>query len=80
MESSVPREIAPVVVTLNRLFSLLRSAVQSQQQFIANTAHHLRTLLLEPRVTTQHPLVKEYIDYVPTSTGDTVIRTSRSTP
>ncbi len=42
-ESSVPREIAPVVVTLNRLFATLRSAVQSQQQFIANTAHQLRT-------------------------------------
>jgi two-component system sensor histidine kinase TctE len=43
VESSVPREIAPVVVTLNRLFAMLRTAVQSQQQFIANTAHQLRT-------------------------------------
>jgi two-component system, OmpR family, sensor histidine kinase TctE len=43
VESSVPREIAPVVVTLNRLFNTLRTAVQSQQQFIANTAHQLRT-------------------------------------
>jgi two-component system, OmpR family, sensor histidine kinase TctE len=43
MESSVPREISPVVVTLNRLFAMLRTAVQSQQQFIANTAHQLRT-------------------------------------
>jgi two-component system sensor histidine kinase TctE len=42
-ESSVPRELAPVVVTLNRLFTTLRSSVQSQQQFIANTAHQLRT-------------------------------------
>jgi two-component system, OmpR family, sensor histidine kinase TctE len=42
-ESSVPREIAPVVITLNRLFDMLRSAVRSQQQFIANTAHQLRT-------------------------------------
>jgi len=43
VESSVPREIAPVVITLNRLFAMLRTAVQSQQQFIANTAHQLRT-------------------------------------
>jgi two-component system sensor histidine kinase TctE len=43
VESSVPREIAPVVVTLNRLFAKLRAAAQSQQQFIANTAHQLRT-------------------------------------
>jgi two-component system, OmpR family, sensor histidine kinase TctE len=42
-EASVPREIAPVVVTLNRLFAMLRTSVQSQQQFIANTAHQLRT-------------------------------------
>jgi two-component system sensor histidine kinase TctE len=43
VETSVPREITPVVVTLNRLFGMLRAAVQSQQQFIANTAHQLRT-------------------------------------
>ena len=43
VEASTPREIAPVVVTLNRLFAMLRTSVQSQQQFIANTAHQLRT-------------------------------------
>jgi two-component system sensor histidine kinase TctE len=43
VESSVPREIAPLAATLNRLFGLLRASVQSQQQFIANTAHQLRT-------------------------------------
>jgi two-component system sensor histidine kinase TctE len=43
--SSAPRELAPVVVTLNRLFDSLRAAVQAQQQFIANTAHQLRTPL-----------------------------------
>ena len=42
-ETAVPREIAPLVVNLNRLFSTLRSSVQSQQEFIANTAHQLRT-------------------------------------
>lgn len=42
-EASVPRELAPLVVTLNRLFTTLRSAVQSQQHFITNTAHQLRT-------------------------------------
>jgi two-component system, OmpR family, sensor histidine kinase TctE len=43
VESSVPREIAPLVVTLNRLFGMLHTSVQSQQQFIADTAHQLRT-------------------------------------
>jgi two-component system, OmpR family, sensor histidine kinase TctE len=33
----------PVVVTLNRLFGMLRTSAQSQQQFIANTTHQLRT-------------------------------------
>jgi two-component system sensor histidine kinase TctE len=42
-DATVPREIAPVVVTLNRLFHMLRTSAQSQQQFIANTAHQLRT-------------------------------------
>ena len=42
-ENAVPREIVSVVVTLNRLFTTLRSSVQAQQQFIANTAHQLRT-------------------------------------
>ena len=43
VETSAPREIAPLVITLNRLFGMLRTSVQSQQQFIANTAHQLRT-------------------------------------
>ena len=43
LETSAPRELAPVVVTLNRLFAALRAGAQSQQQFIANTAHQLRT-------------------------------------
>jgi two-component system sensor histidine kinase TctE len=42
-EATVPREIAPVVITLNRLFQMLHTSVQFQQQFIANTAHQLRT-------------------------------------
>jgi two-component system sensor histidine kinase TctE len=42
-EASAPREVAPVVITLNRLFSALRTGAQSQRQFIANTAHQLRT-------------------------------------
>ncbi len=43
VESSVPRELTPLVTALNRLFALLRGSIQSQQQFIANTAHQLRT-------------------------------------
>ena len=44
-ESSVPREVAPLAATLNRLFALLRTTSESQQRFIADTAHQLRTPL-----------------------------------
>ena len=45
VETSVPREIAPVVVTLDRLFATLRTAAQSRNSVIADTsinahAHH----------------------------------------
>ncbi len=42
-EVSVPSELAPLTAALNRLFALLRGSIQSQQQFVANTAHQLRT-------------------------------------
>jgi two-component system sensor histidine kinase TctE len=42
-DNAVPSELAPLTATVNRLFVMLRTAVQSQQQFIANTAHQLRT-------------------------------------
>jgi two-component system sensor histidine kinase TctE len=44
-EGSVPREVAPLATTLNRLFALLRTTTRSQQAFIADTAHQLRTPL-----------------------------------
>jgi two-component system sensor histidine kinase TctE len=44
-ESTVPGEIAPLAATLNRLFALISTTSQSQQQFIADTAHQLRTPL-----------------------------------
>lgn len=42
-ESSSSRELAPLVATLNRTLGMLRGSIQSQQQFIATTAHRLRT-------------------------------------
>lgn len=44
-EAAVPREVAPLAATLNRLFALLRTTHESQQRFIADTAHQLRTPL-----------------------------------
>ena len=44
-DNAVPREVAPLAATLNRLFGLLRTTSESQQRFIADTAHQLRTPL-----------------------------------
>jgi two-component system sensor histidine kinase TctE len=41
--AGVPRELVPLAATLNRLFATLRTSVDAQKQFIANTAHQLRT-------------------------------------
>ena len=41
----VPTEVAPLVMALNELFDRLNHAVASQNRFIANAAHQLRTPL-----------------------------------
>jgi two-component system, OmpR family, sensor histidine kinase TctE len=39
----VPAEVRPLVDTLNLLFEMLYEAARSQRQFVADTAHQLRT-------------------------------------
>ncbi|MGH8227834.1 MAG: sensor histidine kinase [Steroidobacteraceae bacterium] len=41
--ADVPAEVRPLVDTLNLLFDMLREAARSQRQFVADTAHQLRT-------------------------------------
>lgn len=41
--ASVPAEVRPLVDALNLLFDMLREAARSQRQFVADTAHQLRT-------------------------------------
>jgi two-component system sensor histidine kinase TctE len=41
--AAVPTEIRPLVDALNLLFEMLREAARSQRQFVADTAHQLRT-------------------------------------
>lgn len=43
--STTPREIRPVLVRINDLFGLLREAAASQERFLADAAHQLRTPL-----------------------------------
>ena len=40
-----PREVKPLIGALNQLLSRLNAAIESQQRFIANAAHQLRTPL-----------------------------------
>ena len=42
-ESRVPGELRPLIVAFNRLLELLHSAAQSQQRFVADAAHQMRT-------------------------------------
>lgn len=44
-EHGVPQEVRPLVAGLNQLLARLRATLDSQQQFIANAAHQLRTPL-----------------------------------
>jgi two-component system sensor histidine kinase TctE len=41
--ASVPTEVRPLVVALNLLFEMLSGAARAQRQFVADTAHQLRT-------------------------------------
>src|SRR5262249_35703677 len=41
--STVPAEVQPLVAALNLLFDMLGEAARSQRQFVADTAHQLRT-------------------------------------
>lgn len=42
---AVPREVVPMVESLNRLFSRVQSALDNERQFTADAAHELRTPL-----------------------------------
>jgi two-component system sensor histidine kinase TctE len=44
-ESAVPAEVKPLVMALNQLLGRLDAALGTQQRFIANAAHQLRTPL-----------------------------------
>ena len=44
-EDGKPQEVRPLVSALNQLLSRLNAAIDSQQRFIANAAHQLRTPL-----------------------------------
>ena len=42
---SVPAEVQPLVVSLNRLFGLVNAQTEAQRRFVADAAHQLRTPL-----------------------------------
>jgi two-component system sensor histidine kinase QseC len=52
-ESQVPAEITPLVTALNRLFTRLSHAFESERRFTADAAHELRTPLASLKVQAQ---------------------------
>ena len=69
LQQPVPGEVRPLISALNRLFERLRLASSTQQEFLANAAHQLRTpltslrteielALLEPHEAAQEPLLQ----------------------
>lgn len=73
-----PDEVQPAVVALNRLIGRLRNAIESQQRFVADAAHQLRTPLaglrmqLELLLRRQHePEVRAEIEKMHAATART---------
>lgn len=73
---STPRELVPLVTAINRLFDRLAQAAATQQRFVSNAAHQLRTPLAG--LQTQLELLandkqlaadKEKIEHLLTATG-----------
>ncbi len=69
LQQPVPDEVRPLISALNRLFERLNLATRTQQDFLANAAHQLRTpltslrteielALLEPHEAAQEPLLQ----------------------
>jgi two-component system, OmpR family, sensor kinase len=50
---TLPRELQPIVLSVNRLLERLRSALKAEREFTANSAHELRTPLAGALAQTQ---------------------------
>ena len=51
---SEPRELSPVVNSMNQLFERLHHGIRKEQQFVNDAAHELRTPLAVMKLRTQH--------------------------
>ena len=60
-DRTLPREIAPFIVSLNRLFARVEETFQREREFTDNAAHELRTPLAAMKTQTQ-VLVKKAAD------------------
>jgi len=49
-----PRELGPVINSINHLFGRLSEGIRKEQQFVADAAHELRTPLAVMKLRTQH--------------------------
>jgi two-component system sensor histidine kinase TctE len=58
-DADVPQEILPLIRTIDALFGRLREAIDSQETFIADAAHQLRTPLAGLRLHVERALAEE---------------------
>ncbi len=56
----IPREVAPLVVALNRLFERVRAAAIAERAFLADAAHQLRTPLTALRTEAELALIEPH--------------------
>ena len=71
--ADAPREVAPLLTAINRLFVRVRTGAMAQREFLANAAHQLRTPLtslhteaelamLEPHPPSMTPTLRRLLD------------------
>jgi len=58
-DDKAPREMKPLIVVLNNLFSQLQNAIESERRFTGNAAHELRTPLAAIKTQAQVALRSE---------------------
>lgn len=51
--TKLPRELQPIALSVNRLMTRLRAALEAEREFTSNSAHELRTPIAEALAQTQ---------------------------
>lgn len=78
-EQGVPREVAPLVQSLNALFDRLRSSFEQERRFTADAAHELRTPLAALKTQAQVALAAASEHELRHALGQVVVGVDRAT-